>query len=308
MATEVTSLGCHSDLWRPIEQRYSDLAQRRGWAQRMAPLRRADDALSTVTREWALRTGLPKDCVVLCGLHDSNAALLAARGHAAVADGDATVLSTGTWFVAMRSPAPNASIDMSSLAEERDCLINVDVQGRAIPSARFMGGREAELIAGLDIHALTANYDPQRLLDRLPALLATGAAALPTFARGVGPFPHSIGEWRHKPADPDDQRAITGLYLALMADTSLNLIGSRDRLLIEGRFAEAVIFIRALAALRPRQRVFVSNAHDDVPYGALRLLEPALPPASELVPVEPLGIDFSNYTRQWREHAAASTT
>jgi hypothetical protein len=53
-----------------------------------------------------------------------------------------------------------------------------------------------------------------------------------------------------QPAEPGDQRAITGLYLALMADASLTLIGSRERLLIEGRFAEAVIFVRALAALR----------------------------------------------------------
>ena len=306
MATEVTSLGCHSDLWRPLEQRYSDLAQRRGWAERMAPLRRAGEALSTLTRDWASRTGLPEDCVVLCGLHDSNAALLAARGHAAVADGDTTVLSTGTWFVAMRSAAPNALLDTSSLAEERDCLINVDIHGRPIPSARFMGGREAELIAGVDIHALTSNYDPQRLMARLPALLASAAAALPTFVRGVGPFPYSVGEWLNKPPDPADQRAITGLYLALMADTSLTLIGSRDRLLIEGRFAEAVIFIRALAALRPQQQVFVSNAHEDVPYGALRLIQPALPPASALAAVEPLDIDFSDYARQWREHAATS--
>jgi hypothetical protein len=89
-----------------------------------------------------------------------------------------------------------------------------------------------------------------------------------------------------------------------MADACVNLIGSRDRLLIEGRFAEALVFIRALASLRPSQKVFVSNAHDDVPYGALRLLDPSLQPSSPLTPVEPLAVDFSNYSRQWREHAA----
>jgi sugar (pentulose or hexulose) kinase len=306
MATEVTSLGCHSDLWRPLEQRYSDLARHRGWDRRFAPLRRADEPLGTLSPEWISRTGLPRHCVVLCGLHDSNAALLAARGHAAIADNDATVLSTGTWFVAMRSPSNDSRVDTAALAEERDCLINVDVHGRPVPSARFMGGREAELIGGLDIHALTVNYEPRRLIERLPSVLEAGAAALPTFARGVGPFPRSIGEWRNKPQDPGDQRAITGLYLALMADASLGLIGSRDRLLIEGRFAEAVIFIRALAALRPRQQVFISNAHDDVPYGALRLIHPALRPAASLIAVQPLDVDFSDYARAWREHADRS--
>ena len=306
MATEVTSLGCHSDLWNPIPSTYSALARSRGWSQRLAPLRRAAEPLSILTPEWVSRTGLPKDCVVLCGLHDSNAALLAARGHPEIREHDATVLSTGTWFVAMRSPTPGSSPDVSALDERRDCLINVDVDGRPIPSARFMGGREAELIGKVDIHALTTDYDPDRLIARLPALLARGAAALPTFARGVGPFPNAVGEWRNMPENPADQRAIADLYLALMADACLNLIGSRDCLLIEGRFAEAVIFIRALAKLRPSQHAFISNAQDDVPYGALRLLDPSLPPNSPLTRIEPLAVDFSDYARQWREHAARS--
>jgi len=33
-ACEVTSLGCHSDLWRPAERRFSDLAMRRGMIER----------------------------------------------------------------------------------------------------------------------------------------------------------------------------------------------------------------------------------------------------------------------------------
>jgi len=306
MATEVTSLGCHTDLWNPMTGNYGALANRRGWAQRMPPLRRAGEPLSTLTPQWVSRTGLPKDCVVLCGLHDSNAALLAARGHTEIRDHDATILSTGTWFVAMRSPSTDSNVDVAPLDEQRDCLVNVDVEGRPVPSARFMGGREAELIAHVDIHDLTANYDPDRLMARLPVLLANGAAALPAFARGVGPFPDAIGEWRNKPPHPADQRAIAGLYLALMADACLSLIGSRDRLLIEGRFAEAVIFIRALASLRSGQKVFISNTHDDVPYGALRLLDPSLPPSSPLQPVEPLGVDFGGYARLWREHAARS--
>lgn len=38
-ASEVTSLGCHTDLWRPLEARFSNLATKRGWASRFAPLR-----------------------------------------------------------------------------------------------------------------------------------------------------------------------------------------------------------------------------------------------------------------------------
>lgn len=305
-ASEVSSLGCHTDLWRPLSRTFSALAVRRGWAARMAPLRTAGEPLGTITAEVAQRTGLPRECSVLCGLHDSNAALLAARGHREIADHDATVLSTGTWFVAMRSAAGIAPVDASTLPETRDCLLNVDVSGRPVPSVRFMGGREAELIGGIDSFALTLDYRPEALIRRLPSLIASGACAFPSFVRGVGPFPWRTGEWRNKPADPGDQRAVTGLYLALMADAALDLIGSRERLLIEGRFAEALIFTRALAALRPRQRVFVSSAHQDVAYGALRLVDPQFQLPCELAPVEPLDIDLTGYAAQWRAHAQAA--
>jgi sugar (pentulose or hexulose) kinase len=298
MACEVTSLGCHSDLWRPLAGRPSALAFDRGWAGRLAPLRRADERLGLVTAEWRGRTGLPADCAVLCGLHDSNAALLAARGHVEIALADATVLSTGTWFVAMRSTAPGQPVDLADLAERRDCLVNVDMAGRPAPSARFMGGREAEILGGIDSFDITRD---DVLLDRLPALVAAGVQALPSFAPGVGPFPDAPGRWENAPSDPMDRRAATGLYLALMADTILDLVGSRERLLIEGRFAEAQVFVRALATLRPRQQVFVSHAQDDVPYGALRLLDPDLRPPSPLVRVAPLAVDLADYARTWRQ-------
>lgn len=304
-ASEPTSLGCHSDLWRPFDQRPSQLATSRGWADRLGPVRRAGEALGPLTAEWVALTGLPADCQVHCGLHDSNAALLAARGHPEIADHDATILSTGTWFVAMRSPPPDCPLDsLPSLDEGRDCLVNVDVAGRPIPSARFMGGREAELIAGLDTWHLTEDYDPEALIARLPALIASGACVYPSFVPGVGPFPAHAGRWCNEPEDRSDKRAVLGLYLALMADVALDLIGSRERLLVEGRFAEAQVFIRALATLRPTQSVHVSNAHDDVPYGALRLIDPALPPPSPLQRVAPLPFSLDAYREAWRAQIA----
>ena len=297
-ASEVSSLGCHTDLWLPMSRTFSPFAVRRGWAARMAPLRAAGAQLGTITTQVAQQTGLPTQCAVLCGMHDSNAALLAARGHSEIAKDDATVLSTGTWFVAMRSLAADTPVDLGALSESRDCLINVDVFGRLVPSARFMGGREAELIGAVDSFEAS--------ISRLPTLIADGACAYPSFVRGVGPFPYAIGEWRNKPADPGDQCAVSNLYLALMADAALDLIDSRERLLIEGRFAEAVIFVRALASLRPQQRIFVSNAHQDVAYGALRLIAPHLPPPCELAPVEPLELDLSAYARQWRARACSA--
>lgn len=302
-ASEVSSLGCHTDLWQPVDATFSNLAVRRGWDERLAPLVEAGQSLGRISPDVADATGLPVGCEVLCGLHDSNAALVAARGHREIAANEATVLSTGTWFVAMRSLGDNADIDLGQLDEARDCLVNVDVRGRPVPSARFMGGREAELAGSLDSFSLTRDYEPDALLERVQAVLERPVVAYPGFVAGVGPFPEAAGHWQGCPENLADRRIATCLYLALMADTMLDLIGSSERLLIEGRFAEEVIFARALAALRPTQRVFVSNAHNDVAYGALRLVNPSLEPPSALIPVTPLDDDLSAYAGDWRDRA-----
>lgn len=300
-ASEASSLGCHSDLWRPREQRPSDLARRRGWAARLPPLRAAGDVLGPISPAWVARTGLPADCQVLCGLHDSNAALHAARGRPELAGRDATVLSTGTWFVAMRTlPPASPDADLPELDERRDCLLNVDVQGRPAPSARFMGGRESEQIAGLDPERLTENYDPEALLARVPELASAGVFVLPSFARGVGPFPDAPGGWVKEPSSPGDKRAVLGLYLALVTDAILELIGSRDRLVVEGRFGEAQVFVQALARLRPQQTIYISDSGDDLCFGALRLLDASLRPRAPLRSVQPIASDLDAYRSAWR--------
>jgi len=295
--SEVTSLGCHSDLWDPRIGSFSTLAERMGWAQRLAPLARADEAIGTLCPELAEATGLSAATRVYAGLHDSNAALLAARGFPRLADRDATVLATGTWFIAMRHTSARATV--ADLSEARDCLVNVDPFGQPVPSARFMGGREIESLIELDTRQVDIKPDQPQLLHAVPSLLESSAMVLPTLAPGCGPFPWRHGGWINRPADWHSRRAGACLYAALMTDASLDLIGSRDALVVEGRFAEAQVFVRALAALRPETAVYVANEHNDVALGALRLLDPELAPAGRLHEVVPLDGDLGGYRACW---------
>ena len=300
---EGTSMGCHTDLWQPETGEFSPMARRLGWADRFAPLAKAGDVVGTLRPALAAETGLPESAKVLAGIHDSNAALLAARGFAEIASNEATILSTGTWFIAMRLPAEPVSI--GALAADRDTLVNVDAYGKAVPSARFMGGREIESVIQIDTRRVDIKPDQPDLLAAVPALLERGTMMLPTLAPGFGPFPDGESRWLDPPAAWEgtwySRRAAICLYAALVADTSLDLIGSKDRLLVEGRFAEAEVFVRALAALRPGTRVFVANAHNDVSFGALRLLDPGLAPQGGLRRVEPLPGDLDAYRAKWRE-------
>jgi sugar (pentulose or hexulose) kinase len=304
--TEVTSLGCHSDLWRPAEGDFSRLAYRRGWAAQFAPIARAGAVIGTLDSRLADATGLPATARVLAGLHDSNAALLAARGFREIADNEATVLSTGTWFVAMR--LAREAVPASQLDENRDTLVNVDAYGSPVPSARFMGGREIESVIEIDTRRVDIRPDQPRLLASVSGLLARGTMMMPTLAPGFGPFPGHAARWVDAPAAWTGtwyaRRAAMCLYAALVADASLDLVGARERLLVEGRFAEAEVFVRALAALRPDTQVFVANEHNDVSFGALRLADPALEAPGDLRRIAPLEGDLAGYRERWRRHLA----
>lgn len=297
-ASEITSLGCHTDLWAPTSGDYSPLAKRRGWADRFAPLQSANAVAGTLSPKIAASTGLSASTKVLVGIHDSNAALVAARAFPAIASNEATVLSTGTWFVAMRLTDEKLALD--ALPEERDCLANIDFRGRVVPSARFMGGREIETIIGIDTRRVDIKPDQPALLAAVASVLEADCMLLPSLASGFGPYPAAKGLWLNEPDDWFERRAAACIYAALVADTALDLIGSKEKLLIEGRFAEAQVFIRALASLRPSTRIFTANAHNDVSFGALRLVMPELKPDGELSAVPPLPEDLTAYRTRWR--------
>jgi sugar (pentulose or hexulose) kinase len=304
-ASEVTSLGCHTDLWCPLAGEPSTLAIKRGWSEHFAPLHRAGSVLGTLRSNWAKRTGLSPNVRIHCGLHDSNAALVAARASPEIEDQEATILSTGTWFVAMRTPGRGERANMATLDERRDCLVNVDVSGNPVPSARFMGGREIELLTGLDTRRIDILPDQPALLASVSDVLASRAMVLPTLTRGCGPFPHGRGRWISMPSHETHRRTAVALYAALVADVALDMIGARERLLVEGRFSESEVFVRALAALRPQMRVYVCHPRSDVSFGALRVADPTRQSPSALVQVEPLSdaSDLNKYRDRWRLEA-----
>ena len=300
-ASEVTSLGSHTDLWSPVRGGASDMAVRRGWAARLAPLREARDVLGPISLDWARRTGLPGDVQVYAGLHDSNAALHAARGFPEIADQDATVISTGTWFVSMRSLGSESTFDLETLPGDRNCLVNVDTEGRPAPTALFMGGREIELLGGADIDA------PERqnpMMAAIHEVVNQDIMVLPTMAPGTGPFPNGRGGWARARADASESGAAIALYAALMCDVGLDLIGARGPVLIDGRFGRCVPFARALARLRQDARVFVGSEESDVSFGALRVARPHLKPNIALQEVSPLGLDLSAYRSRWRDRVS----
>jgi sugar (pentulose or hexulose) kinase len=213
--------------------------------------------LGTVLPQMAKRWGLPEHSGVIAGVHDSNACLaryLNASSQTAAHAARLTVVSSGTWTVLM---APGAST--TALQAERDMLANVDVLGRATPTARFMGGREfAHLLAG-------ASPDAGSVAD-LAHLLATQTLALPSFAAQGGPFSDRAGVVLQGDvpvalADltEGERAALAALYCALVTswlvcqlwpDASASDM-TEQRLVVEGPLSRNPLYMGLLAALLP---------------------------------------------------------
>ena len=66
-ASEVTSLGCHSDLWEPARGDHSCFIRHMGWKRLFPPMRAAWDLLGTLLPDLAQTTGIPASCRIRCG-------------------------------------------------------------------------------------------------------------------------------------------------------------------------------------------------------------------------------------------------
>ncbi len=240
-ANEVTSLGCHTDLWRPRDGVYSSLVDRLDIRAVMAPLRSGFDVLGTVLAQHSERMGLQRAVPVHCGIHDSNASLLP---HLIGREPPFAVVSTGTWIV-------NFSVggDLEQLDPARDTLANVDAFGRAVPCSRFMGGREFEMLT-----AELGKLDPQAALAAIPVVIDRQTMLLPNLVEGSGPFRGRTRKWVSSDhASTAERWAAACLYLALMTSTCLELIGARGPVLVEGPFALNAVYLQALASVLGRE-------------------------------------------------------
>ena len=288
-ASEVTSLGCHTDLWNPYRRDFSSLVDTMGWRGLFPPLRRATDMLGPLRPDVASRIGLDPGTPVACGIHDSNASLLP---HLMTRKPPFAVVSTGTWVVSMAVGARQIA-----LGPERDTLVNVNAFGDAVPSARFMGGREFETIVG-DIAARAGDADWRAVLSE-PVML------LPSVQRGSGPFPGRTAAWAGPEPAGGRRFLAASFYLALMTATCLDLIGADGDIVVEGPLAGNEAFLAMLSTATGRPVSAHAQRSTGTSFGAA-LLAGTLSESTPVAPIRTAGNAdaMRSYAQQWFTLAA----
>lgn len=254
--SEITSLGCHTDLWSFSNWDYSTLVDSLALRNLMPPVKPAWYNCGELLPELTEALGLPAHCRFFNGVHDSNASFLRYR----LTQGEApfTVISTGTWTILMASQA-----NLDNLNASKDMLANIDVTGQPIACARFMGGREFEAICEQAGSWLGEQFTAEDLQD----VVNGKVFALPDFSGGSGPFGGCEGRFI------GDSNRISGialatLYCAMMIDYQLDMLGTKGRIFIEGSFLKNPLLCAVVSQLRPEQDVMLSRDSTGTVQGA----------------------------------------
>jgi sugar (pentulose or hexulose) kinase len=284
LATDVTSLGCHTDLWLPHEAQFSALVDRLSIADKIAPARHPQDKLGTILPAIAAATGLDPATPVACGIHDSNASLLP---HILLRQPPFSVLSTGTWCVAMAIGATPRALD-----EAKDTLINVNALGQPVPSARFMGGREFDLV----MQGATTMATP---VD-IAAVLDADVMLLPAIVPDTGPFRGRTARWlpAAPPVGSGQRAAATAFYLALVTAHALSLIGHRGEIVVEGPFARNLPYLHMLSAATGSP-VIAAEGTTGTARGAAMLIAGATGMQADTAPPVTVPDGYMAYAERW---------
>jgi sugar (pentulose or hexulose) kinase len=295
-ACDPCSLGCHTDLWNPFANAPSDLVAKLGLTGKLAPLRAPSDVLGPILPDLARALGLSQGIPVYVGIHDSNASLLP---HVLAMQPPFGVVSTGTWVIAMAMGATDAPLDQT-----RDVLVNLNALGAAVPSARFMGGREYEMLCAGAVLPPADDAAMQQVLQSKIMLL-------PSVIGSAGPFQGRNMGWVNGNApqigSPHRSAAIAA-YLALMTKTCLDLIGQQGAIVVEGPFTRNAAYLQMLAALTgPTRPVFAATSQTGTSTGAAMLATGGLPHPPQIQQTEiPAWTDVAAYAALWHRRAESA--
>jgi len=256
-SSEITYFGCHSDLWSFKRKDFSSFVIKNNLKNKFPQIYKSWSNLGKIKKNIVKKTNINPNCQIFCGVHDSNASYYL---YEKSSKKNFTLISTGTWIVFF-----NKQMNLKKLDEKNEMLAKLNVFGKPVPVIRFMGGREFDILINKKF--------PQKKINRnFNLFLRKKIFILPSFAEG-GPFRHLKGKIINK-NEINSQEAfynLASLYIALVADYCLNLLRSKNQIIIDGGFIKNKSFLYCLSVLRKKQDILINNNSNGTAMGAFLL-------------------------------------
>jgi L-fuculokinase len=126
--SDITSIGCHTNLWNFKKMRYHKWIIKEGILDKIPPIHYAEDTIS-----------IYGDIAVGAGLHDSSSALIP---YSINFTEPFVLLSTGTWSISL-NPFNDSSLTFEEL--KNDCLCYLQYNLKPLKASRLFAGNEHEI-------------------------------------------------------------------------------------------------------------------------------------------------------------------
>jgi sugar (pentulose or hexulose) kinase len=257
--SDITSIGCHTNLWHFQQQHYHDWVQREGIDALLAPLAGGQDIVGHTEQ------GIPAGA----GLHDSSAALIP---YLASFSEPFVLLSTGTWCISLN---PFNHSRLTDYELHQDCLCYLTYKGQPVKASRLFAGQEHEQqVKRLAEHFGTAG-DYYKTVEADTILLNRFKPSL-DFTQQVQETA-MIGQSRFAERPLSSFENYETAYHQLIADiveqqirsTSIVLKGTPvTRLFVDGGFSQNPVYMFLLAAAFPALEVYAATVAQASALGA----------------------------------------
>ncbi len=255
--TDITSIGCHTQLWDFEKNDYHRWVKAEGLDKKMAPLFSSGETVDAVFDEHTLISGI--------GLHDSSAALIP---YLANFSEPFILISTGTWCISL-NPFNAAPLTIEEL--KKDCLCYMEYHGKPVKAARLFAGYEHEKQA----KRLADHFDkPEEHFTQVA--FDVSLLERPSFAAGpshvqAGTHVSAFAE-RELSSFPSYEAAyhqfIYDIICQQYASTSLIMDENTTRIFVDGGFSKNQVYMNLLALAFPGKEVFAASVSQATAIGA----------------------------------------
>jgi sugar (pentulose or hexulose) kinase len=257
-ATDITSIGCHTNLWHFQSNKYHPWVKEEGIEEKFAPLK---DGTTIAAKNGKVQVGI--------GLHDSSAALIPYFSSFAE---PFMLLSTGTWCITL-NPFNNNFLTDYEL--HQDCLSYLSFKGNPVKAARLFAGYEHEQQVKLLAKKFITEEDYYKKVKADPKIIRKYKAQQMAFhqvqetamieqskfsKRDLNEFPNYDEAYHQLIADIMEQQ---------VRSTNLVKLGTPvKRIFVDGGFSRNPVYMNLLAEAFPDLEVYAATVPQASAIGA----------------------------------------